>query len=95
MSRWWRGNMGARMGLTMAGGEQIHQLLDELPDDELEAARRYLQYLRDQGDPFARALADVPEDDEQSSPEEDASAREAWKRRHEGISAEEARRKYR
>jgi hypothetical protein len=65
-----------------------------LPEDELDAAKRYLQYLRDQGDPFARALADVPEDDEPTSPEEDDSARKAWAQRHEGISAEEARRKY-
>lgn len=78
----------------MAVRERIHRLVDELPDDELDAAKRYLQYLRDHGDPFARALADAPEDDEQTSPEEDASSRRAWEQRHEGISAEEARRKY-
>jgi hypothetical protein len=78
----------------MAAREQIHRLVDELPDNELDAAKRYLQYLRDQGDPFARALAAAPLDDEETSAEEDASAREAWDKRHEAISAEEARRKY-
>jgi hypothetical protein len=78
----------------MAERAQIHQLVDELPDDELDAARRYLQYLRDQGDPFARSLAEAPEDDEGSSHEEDASARAAWDERQGAISAAEARRKY-
>jgi len=78
----------------MAAREHIHRIVDELQDDELDAAKRYLQYLRDQGDPFARALADAPEDDEQTSPEEDASARQAWEQRDKGMSAAEARRKY-
>ncbi|HEX2572636.1 MAG TPA: hypothetical protein VH877_24015 [Polyangia bacterium] len=78
----------------MAAREQIHRLVDELPEGELDAARRYLQYLRDQGDPFMRALAEVPEDDEPTCPEEDDSAREAWDERPKGISSEEARRKY-
>jgi hypothetical protein len=43
---------------------------------------------------FEFALADAPEDDEETRPEEDTSAREAWDERHDGISAEEARRKH-
>ncbi len=78
----------------MAAREQVHRLVDELPEDELDAAKRYLQYLRDQGDPFARVLAEAPEDDEPSTAEENASAREAWGQRHSSISAQEARRKY-
>jgi hypothetical protein len=78
----------------MAAREHVHRLVDELPDEELGAAERYLAYLRDQGDPFARALADAPEDDEPTTPEEDASAREAWSQRHQGVSADEAKRKY-
>jgi hypothetical protein len=78
----------------MAAREQIHRLIDELPERELDAAKRYLQYLRDQGDPFARALADAREDDEETSAEEDASAGRAWEERDKSISAEEARRKY-
>lgn len=94
MPRWrWQG-ADTTMFFIMAAREQIHRLVDELPDDELDAAKRYLQYLRDQGDPFARLLANAPLDDEETTPEEDASAREAWDKRHESISAEEARRKY-
>jgi hypothetical protein len=78
----------------MAAREQIHRLVDELPEGELDAAKRYLQYLCDQGDPFVRALTDVPKDDEQTSLEEDDSARNAWDQRYEGLSAEQARRKY-
>jgi hypothetical protein len=81
----------------MATREELHRLVDELPDDELEAARRYLQYLRDYdnyGDPLVSALADAPCDDELTTDEEDATAREAWNNRHDGISADEARRKY-
>ena len=79
----------------MAAREQIHRLVDELRDEELNAAKRYLRYLRDHGDSFVDALADAPEDDEPSSVKEDASARKAWNKRHQGISAEAARRKYR
>jgi hypothetical protein len=82
------------MFLIMAAREQIHRLVDELPEDELDAAKRYLQYLRDHGDPFVRTLADAPEDDERSSPDEDASARKAWEQRDKAISADQARRKY-
>jgi hypothetical protein len=94
MPRWQLEGAKTTMFFIMAAREQIHRLVDELPDGELDAAKRYLQYLRDQGDLFARALANAPEDDEETSPEEDASTREAWDKRHEGISAEVARRKY-
>ena len=34
--------------------KKLHTLVDTLPDDELPAARRYLEFLRDQGsDPYA------------------------------------------
>lgn len=29
--------------------DHLHQLVDELPDDEVLAAQRYLEYLRDTG----------------------------------------------
>lgn len=74
--------------------DELHRLLYEVPDEELDAAKRYLQYLRALGDPIARVLTDAPLDDEVTSPEEDASARDAWDTRHEAISAEEAHRKY-
>jgi len=48
----------------------IHELVDELPESTLDAARERLEYLR--------ALDRIPSDDEPSSPEEDADAREGW-----------------
>jgi hypothetical protein len=34
----------------MATRDELHHLVDELPDGELDAARRFLEYLRDQND---------------------------------------------
>jgi hypothetical protein len=33
--------------------KDLHDLIDDLPPGEEQAARRYLEYLRDAGDPFA------------------------------------------
>ena len=39
--------------MSSALKNEVHALVDRLPDDELKAARRYLEYLRDAGDPYA------------------------------------------
>lgn len=72
---------------------KLHQLVDELPGSELDAAARFLAYLRDMADPFERMLNEAPEDDEPTTPEEDQTADEAWEeyRRGEYISAEQAK----
>ena len=48
----------------------LHGLIDELPDDALDAADRSLRRLRD--DPVLRAFLTAPEDDEPLSKEEAA-----------------------
>lgn len=54
--------------------EELHRLIDELPEGEWHAAARFLAYLRDIGsDPFLRALMAAPEDDEPEMPEEEAA----------------------
>lgn len=54
--------------------EEIHQLVDQLMESELPAARRFLEYLRDVGsDPVLRALETAPWDDEPESEEERAA----------------------
>jgi len=63
----------------MTGKARLHQLVDELPESELHAAERFLEYLRDAGDPFLQALAAAPPDDEPTTPEEDEGAAEAWR----------------
>jgi len=57
--------------------ERLHHLIEYLPENELHAAQRYLEYLHDQGDPFLRALANAPEDEEEETPEERAAVLEA------------------
>jgi len=44
--------------------EDLHQLVDALPETETHAARRYLEYLAEHGDPFLRALSAAPAADE-------------------------------
>lgn len=43
---------------------EIISLIDGLPDSELHAVKRYIQYIRDLQDPFLNALAEAPWDDE-------------------------------
>ena len=62
----------------MAIKDDLHQLVDELPDDELPAAKRFLQYLCDMGDPVLHALIGAPLDDEPETEEEKAAVAEAY-----------------
>jgi hypothetical protein len=59
------------MAMTRA---DIHRLLDAVPDETLDAARRALEPL---ADPFLLALADAPIDDEPEMAEERAAVHEA------------------
>ncbi len=59
--------------------EDLHRLVDALPEQELHAALRYMEYLRDVGsDEFVRALMEAPEDDEPLTADEAEGADEAW-----------------
>jgi len=58
--------------------DALHRLVDELPKRELSAARRYLEYLRNMGDPVLRAFLEAPEDDEELSEDEAEALREAY-----------------
>lgn len=58
--------------------EELHRLVDELPEGESHAAKRFLEYLRNMGDPVLRAMLEAPEDNEPTTPEEDEGAEEAW-----------------
>ena len=39
--------------MSSAGRKDLHALVDALPASEVQAARRYLEYLRDASDPYA------------------------------------------
>ena len=44
--------------------QEIKDLIDGLPDLELHAVKRFIQYIRDMNDPVFRILAEAPWDDE-------------------------------
>ena len=52
--------------MSNAAKKDLHDLVDALPTSEAQAARRYLEYLRDLSDPYAHLdghdpFEDVPE----------------------------------
>ena len=51
----------------MTINEDLHRLVDELPKKELPVAKRYLEYLRNMGDPVLRSFMEAPEDDEEET----------------------------
>lgn len=48
---------------------ELYRLIDELPEAETHAAKRYLEYLRDRGLPGLKALLEAPEEEEELSEE--------------------------
>ena len=58
--------------------DDLHQLIEELPDAEVHAAARYIQFLWTNRDPFIQALLEAPLDDEAETEEEQNAADEAW-----------------
>jgi hypothetical protein len=54
--------------MSSAAKQELHELVDALPQSETQAARRYLEYLRDLSDPYAHLddgdpFADMPDDE--------------------------------
>ncbi len=43
---------------------RLHRLVDKLPEGEVHAAERYLEYLTEQADPLVTALSNAVEVDE-------------------------------
>lgn len=51
--------------------EELHRILDQIPEEEIPGVRRYLKYIRDVAiDPVRRALENAPLDDEPLADEE-------------------------
>jgi hypothetical protein len=61
----------------MATRERIHQLIDELPESDLDDVIRFLEDRR-LPDALSRALAAASPDDESESPEEAAAMQQAY-----------------
>jgi hypothetical protein len=79
----------------MENRQALHTLVDELPEPELPAARRFLEYLRHQPpDPLRLVLDAAPLDDEPVSDDDLAAIREGFeeKARGETVPHEEVKR---
>jgi hypothetical protein len=72
----------------MTAKDKLRQVVEELT--ELEAERMLEIFTRRRGsDPVLDLFENAPIDDEPTTPEEDRSAVEAWKQRHDSISLDE------
>jgi len=79
----------------MTDKERLHSLVEDLPEAEVHAALRFVQYLRQEAlDPVARALQEAPYDDEPVTAEDLAELEAAERDRQQGrvVSHDEARR---
>ena len=59
--------------------ERLYRLVDQIPEGEVHAAERFLEYLAAAQDPVMHALLNAPEDDEPLS-DEDREALEEGRR---------------
>jgi hypothetical protein len=58
--------------------EELHSLVDDLSDQDLPTAKRFLAYLRNIRDPFMQKLVEAPYEDEPLTEEDIAALDEAW-----------------
>jgi hypothetical protein len=75
--------------------ERLHQVVDQMSDEEAEAMLRRIEILRT--DPFVRFLDAAPIDDEPVTPEEEAAVAEVEADRAAGVPTipfDEIKRKY-
>ena len=69
---------GAMAGVKTCDRSRLLQLAERLPDDEIQAATRYLEFLTSRGDPYLRYLVSVPEEEEALSEEGQRLLDEGW-----------------
>ena len=63
----------------MTKRDRLRALVDDLPDSEVHAALRFMEYLRhSEDDPVLSALRNAPPDDEPLTDEDRAALEEAW-----------------
>ena len=66
-----------RKSKTAALREDIHRLVDQLPNKELHGVKRFLAYLKITEDPLTQKLLEAPYDDEPLTREEESAIDEA------------------
>ena len=69
---------------TTEAREQLHELVESLPSEDVPTARRVLEALISSSDSVPLALRDVPIDDEPETEEERAAVAEALREIEEG-----------
>ena len=70
--------MAQREKITWKSRENLHTLLDEIPDEELPAVGRFLLFIRElHSDSLFRTLTEAPYDDEPETEEERKAIAEA------------------
>ncbi len=82
---------------AMIAREELHELIDRLPESELPAVRSYLRYLAEVAtDPVLRTLLNAPLDDEPETEEERIAVQEAKEDLAAGrvVSSEDVRREF-
>ncbi len=57
--------------------EELYKLIDALPEEEVETAKRFLEFLATH-DPAVHSLYTAPYDDEPTSEEEDLESQKNW-----------------
>jgi hypothetical protein len=74
--------------------EELHGLVDDLSDEDLPTAKRFLAYLRNVRDPLIRKMVEAPYEDELLTEEDIVALDEAYEAiaRGEVYSDEEVRR---
>jgi predicted transcriptional regulator len=68
----------ARKKKTVILRDELRQLLDQLSDQDLYTAKRFLAYLRNTRDPMMQKLVEAPYDDEPLTEEDEAALAEAY-----------------
>ena len=58
--------------------QELKDLIDCVPTDELIVVKRYIQYVIDMQDPLLKTLADAPVDDEPLDNSDLIALKEAW-----------------
>lgn len=53
--------------ITRTTKDKLRELVDRLPETEMEAARRFLEFLIKEGDPVAQAFENAPVDEDEMS----------------------------
>ena len=58
---------------------RLEELIEQLPEEEIQAAVRYLEYLNYRSDPYLKFLMSVPEEDEELTDRFQKELDRAWR----------------